>query len=495
MPSKKDLFSTQQLRELNLIKLLSQDKEAFDYKTICRQLDCSFITLQSELARLSTFPGISSFPYIESHLTIDYHKAYGPQKLYQSVLLDAPTLRLMESFFFNECHNLDTLASNLFISLSTLKRLIKRTNTYLKQTFDCKIDIKQFSIVGNEKQIRLFYLKYFSEAYDKHDWPFDDLVSESALEDLIHLSAKQLDAPIDYSLLHHLKIMAGVHLVRFSQGYRVNDVYPLAQDLCHQLEDESAFTDLHDKFETDFLEPLNCLALSEMFSAFFLEDVMVNFQKIPLADEDNQKVDFHDWSQLMLTIEKGLPLEIANKDEICRHLHNATILGDYDIYENFLIYDYRKPFLDYFKSNYPDLWQSLCDSIEATYDKKGVDMQDKDLNHMLYVLLINWDNLFMQLSNAISKQKLLVIEKGSCNVGQFLQGFAGQFFDITIHQEMDIKKAHIEGKYDLVLTDVSLEQIDGVDVYFFSQLVPSIALAELNKHLKHKIQNRFKLTS
>ncbi|XCY71049.1 helix-turn-helix domain-containing protein [Streptococcus iniae] len=45
-------FSTQQLRELNLIKLLSQDKEAFDYKTICRQLDCSFITLQSELVPL-----------------------------------------------------------------------------------------------------------------------------------------------------------------------------------------------------------------------------------------------------------------------------------------------------------------------------------------------------------------------------------------------------------------------------------------------------------
>lgn len=493
MPNKKELFSSQQLRELNLIKLLSQKTITGDYKKICRHLDCSFITLQSELAHLTTFPGISAFPYIEPHLTINFQKDSGPQKLYQSVLLEAPSLRLLEYFFFQTCHNLETLANKLFISLSTLKRLIKRTNNYLKQNFDCQINIKRFSITGNEKQIRLFYLKYFSEAYDHHEWPFENHLNEQTIEELIQLVSEKLDASINYPLFHHLKILTGVHLIRFSQGYRVNEIYPKSQLLCQKFKSDAQLCHIQRHFQNMFSEPLNCLTLSEIFSAYFLDDLIINCQQIPHCINSQEKITFYDWLELLDDIENLFPLHISNKTDICRLMHNATLLEDYDIYENFLVYDYRQPFLTYFEANYPDLWQSLRACIASVYDTKAIVAPDNRLNHLLYILLINWDNLFIQLSNAITKQKLLVVEKGACNVGQFLQAFAGQFFEISIHRERDIKKHHIEGLYDIVLTDVSLEQVDGTDIYFFSQLVPSLALAQLNQHLKMKIQDHFKI--
>lgn len=488
----KDLFSNQQLRELNLVKLMSQKMQAYDYKSICNYLDCSFMTLQTEIAHLSTFPEIQAFPYVEPHLSLSYQKEFGPQKLYQSILLEAPSLRLLEMLFFEEVESLDCLADQLFISLSTLKRLIKKTNRYLENAFKCQIDLRKLGLVGQEKDIRLFYLKYFSEAYDSHQWPFTPLVNERALSDLIDLIVTSLDTPMDRNHYRHLKVLAAVNFVRYSQGFTLENSDLPSQFLYQQIKDLQPMTQLAQRFLEDCGQPLDSKALSELFSAYSRNYLFFNDQKLSSAALERLSVPANAWQAVLERLQKQFDLELKNKKELCRILQEATILGEQDRHQNYLVFDYKEPYFNYFRSQYPDLCQVFSQALLLPFLKRGLSCSEKMRGQLLYIVLVYWDNLFLQLSHSIQKQKLLIIESGRANLGQFLQAFTGQYFDITIHDELEIDMDNICQNYDLVLTDVALEQTDDLDIYFFSQLVPHIALAQLNDHLRDKIQAHFK---
>ncbi|VTT41502.1 M protein trans-acting positive regulator PRD domain-containing protein [Streptococcus porcinus] len=496
MITTKELFSNQQLRSFNLLKLLNQEEHCCDYKDICHHLDCSFLTLQTEIAHLSTFSEIKSLPYKGPYLTLDYQKESGPQKLYQSILLETPSLRLIEAIFFEEFDSLDELAESLFISLSTLKRLIKRTNHFLQLVYGCHIDFKSITMIGKEEDIRLLYLKYFSEAYDCGQWPFVNRVNERAVMRLIDLIAQQLDAPVSHFFFHHLKVVAGVNIIRFAKGYRINHTYTRSTRLFQKLKEDPNLQELAQLFWQDFAQPLDALALSEIFSTYFHQEIIVNTQDdVPqtpaLVPEEINIISYKEWLETLESIQKRLSLPISNSKEIAKILHNATILKEHDAYQSYLVYDYKEPYIDYFQKSYPLLLEALKKALLAPFTKRGIACPEKQQQQLLYSLLVNWDNLFLHLSQAISQQKVLVIEKGTRNTGQFLKAFTGQYFDITIHDHYEIDMRAIRKKYDLVLTDISLEKSEGIDIYFFSQLVPSVALEELNHYLKEKVEKHF----
>lgn len=134
-------------------------------------------------------------------------------------LRESPSLKLLELLFFRDFSSLEELAEELFVSLSTLKRLIKKTNTYLSHTFAISIVTSPVQVSGDERQIRLFYLKYFSEAYKISEWPFGDILNLKNCERLLSLLIKEVDVKVHFTLFQHLKILSGVNLIRYYKGY------------------------------------------------------------------------------------------------------------------------------------------------------------------------------------------------------------------------------------------------------------------------------------
>ncbi|MEE3738500.1 helix-turn-helix domain-containing protein, partial [Streptococcus uberis] len=175
---------------------------------------------------MASFGEIRALPYVEPHLEVQYRPEFGPQKLFQSILNETPSMRLVEALFYKDFDSLEELAEALFTSLSTLKRLIKRTNVYLQLGFNCVINVRSVRIVGPEHSVRLLYLKYFTEVYDYYAWPFLDSINEIALTSLVDMTTSKFSHRVTHSLFAYLKIMSAVNLIRFSKGYRVNEVYP-----------------------------------------------------------------------------------------------------------------------------------------------------------------------------------------------------------------------------------------------------------------------------
>lgn len=80
--------------------------------------------------------------------------------------------QILESIFFNNTFTYDQLAEKLFVSRSSLIRSIKFINEEILK-FDFFIDTKPLKIVGNERNVRFFFITYFKDKYGLSSLPFD----------------------------------------------------------------------------------------------------------------------------------------------------------------------------------------------------------------------------------------------------------------------------------------------------------------------------------
>lgn len=488
MPFHKDIFTNQQVRELKLITLLQEHKSLLDYRKVCHYLDCSFLTLQTEISTLKTFPEIEDMSYQPSHLAITYKEQYGTQKFYQTILKDSPSLNLLKLIFFSECETMEELADKLFISLSTLKRLLKKTNSYLTTRYHFKVDLKKLVFIGEEKAIRLFFLKYFSEINSIDDWPFTPYIPKDLIEDLVSFVAEKQKWQMDFSQYQHLLIYATVNLIRYLDGYQKGNLSCLNHNLSKQLAQSPKNHFLRQRFHENFKKPLDDQTFTDLFSSFLSEELLCNPKQVSLSE--NKFLHFKTWRHLLLCLEGEIHLPITNKDEIIMRCHNALELGNEDFYLNFLVYDYRKEFLDYFSQDYPHFMQEVQKHANLMIREYPSEIIDYTVDHLTYLLLMTWENLFLHLSQHIEKQKLMVVERGKGSLGHFLQVYLGQFFEISIFTDYNL--AHLNtDDCDLIITDTLLSEMEGVTVLYFNKLVPAEVLCRLNDYLRKQLKLQF----
>lgn len=490
------LFTKQQWRELELIAYLTEHSERIGHKDsdLCKVLGSSLSTLQACVANLQFIDSVGSITYEEGYLTIEYNDHCGLQEVYQKAMRESQSLQLLSTLFFNEFGSLEELAEELFISLSTLKRLITRTNSYLKKEFGIKISTRPVMVIGDEHQIRLFYLKYFSEAYTISEWPFEDIVNQSNLERLITLMGKQTDVTIDFALFQHLKVLSSVNLIRFYQGFAINRKDQGLEHLfIEALKDSLEMKDLSSLFDLRFDIPLEETALSEIFSNY-LNDGLELGPLMQLKGEKKEKEapvrNIVSWISLLDDMERTLTLSISNKYDLARHLQNTIILEEEVISANFLIYNYKKEYLKYFYKHYRVIYETFVAYSSDLLVTEDQEISERTMEHLLYCLFTTWENIFLEISRSRHKLKLLVIEKSYSNVANFLKRYFGEFFDITSFNELGelkIDQTYLAQEYHVIVTDIILDQQEDSEVLFFSQMIPSVIAHKLNAFLRVRI--------
>ncbi|WP_165994874.1 helix-turn-helix domain-containing protein [Streptococcus catagoni] len=497
MPFNTGFFTNQQVRTLKLLMLMRAKKPYLDYKSICQRLNCSFLTLQTEIANLHSFPEVTDVAYISPHLKISYKDQYGTKKLYQSVLQDSPALRLLEILFYKPARSLDDLAEHMYMSLSTLKRLLNRTNQYLMAHFQICIDKKHLTFTGEETAIRLFFLKYFSESYDCHIWPLEQFIREEDMNQLVSYLLADKKAEVGFALHRHLKLLVAINFYRQSRGYYLHSPASVRETF-EVLTNHPELRPLSKRLSQKYQVHLSDQALSDMLSPYYSQRIVLNSELIPYQEVSplhRNDMPFASWLAVLDQLEAQLRIPMANKDQIVTVLNNAYMLGKADHHHNFLIYDPRQECMDFFKEEYPYFFSKLCQSLEELFKQKRLPCPESTLYDLVYILVAYWDNLYVHLSQMIQHHRLLVIEKGTSNVGQFLKAYAGQFFDIAIFKSPSLDVDYIRDNFDLVLTDIILPEIEGTDIYYFNKLIPSIALERLNHYLVKKVKEQFATAS
>lgn len=205
---------------------------------------------------------------LPSNIGIDYFQ----RNLYKSI----PAFTLLEYIFFNKKISDIEAEELLFISPSSIKRLILKMKNALLP-YGITISTSPFQIHGDERLIRSFFSTYFNERYSLEEWPFPNIHHPliDILIDYIHHYFKTSSDIVDY---HFLRIQLAVNITREMQGFPTILPYTILFEHRNLLYNEtfSEMTQLMQHFNLSSKESqsyLNQLVNWKFyFSTFFLDD-------------------------------------------------------------------------------------------------------------------------------------------------------------------------------------------------------------------------------
>lgn len=214
-----NLLTTSNQRKFELVQLLNQSDSFVHIDTLAERLNSKARIVYDDLREIAE-SDLSQIFHIESRskeYSIRFHDSCSIDSLGNYILKNNKCFQILEYTFFNENVTVDDLADIYHISLPTVYRLISRINKGLKNNFKLSFSTSPACLIGDEYEVRSFYLQYFTERYGMKEWPFTDINHDKLLK-LFTVFTDNLKFKLQYSDLTMLKYSLAVSHVRVSQG-------------------------------------------------------------------------------------------------------------------------------------------------------------------------------------------------------------------------------------------------------------------------------------
>lgn len=158
-----DILSNKLKRQLHLLELLFE-KENYRFQDIEKKLDCSAKTVRNDLNDIILYAkeihiqmdrDVGVTVTIAPHITEDY--------IYRTILKESIEFRFLEAILLNHYGSYLELCEELFISESTLRRIVKKINQVLKKH---QLTIRGLiKIIGKKETITQLMACLFQEKY------------------------------------------------------------------------------------------------------------------------------------------------------------------------------------------------------------------------------------------------------------------------------------------------------------------------------------------
>lgn len=131
----RNLLKSTEIRRLNFIEILTKESGWITTNQIAKNLNCSTRIIKEDIIffKENNFGFNIERSYLG--LRIHYQANNSIKTFYQANLNNSPAFKLLEIMFFNDDLKLTDLQDQLFVSHSSLYRLIKKINTSLIKSF------------------------------------------------------------------------------------------------------------------------------------------------------------------------------------------------------------------------------------------------------------------------------------------------------------------------------------------------------------------------
>lgn len=132
-----------------------QEHFQYNHTTLLNDLaDLNSIISPCEIIKTANLEYFLHFP---NNTNIEY--------VYSCFLQVAPEFRLLQQLIFNTYPSTEALAEALYVSNSTVKRMITRINQILLEKFSFKIQTSPLTFSGDETKIINFFIAFLKESY------------------------------------------------------------------------------------------------------------------------------------------------------------------------------------------------------------------------------------------------------------------------------------------------------------------------------------------
>lgn len=316
--------------------------------------------------------------------TLIYPDTISIDYLYQCILKNSLEFSLFEAVFFEKKERLEDYADYLFISVSTLKRMIQKINKAIAH-LNFQITTGPVQLVGNESLITSTMIMYFLERYRFDKLPFSRIQMKT-LDTLISSVIRKQEKFYNFPDLLLVKLILLVAIVRL-QHHHLGKL-----DLTIPEEFDISFANnffLRQAFKSIFRIELDKQTLIRLFYPFITGKFAFDYDHLMSLAQDNPEtlraVTLMDDFLQSLSQEFQLPL--ANKEQLLLELFNVYHLN---VGESYLLYNKKKVFLDNFLENAPQVTDFLARSIQkaSNLDKN---FEAHEIEQLAYIFITHWD--------------------------------------------------------------------------------------------------------
>ncbi|WP_282926788.1 M protein trans-acting positive regulator PRD domain-containing protein [Helcococcus kunzii] len=466
----REILNNAEQRRIKLVELMYFYGNSVDKNTMLSELKCKESSIRADIDYLNeNFGNIFYLQMLNNKITLKYLKKASISNFFYEVLNISPIFNLVESVFFKKTKTINELSDQLFTSISTIYRMIEKLNIATKKNYDIYLDTKDLVFVGDENNIRSFFIQYFSEKYGFSNWPFDDNYYNNFV-DLIKYIHEIAKIELIYCDLNSIMMVSMINLYRYKQGFLIKSkkdkVIPskFYLSLIENPEHEKRIKQLTSKLNI----PHDYRAYEEIFGFFMRDDFASSFDEI-IHNSNNGNSFEKSLVKIMkftYTLNIKYWIKLPNLDDLVVRLHNGCILFNTLPNSNSIFFDRNRLYTEKMYSRFPDfvtdVRQHLVEYIEELKGKST----EKEVDYLTYLFFTVWKDLIPQLYKRVRKIKVLVISRynyfHSRSVQDQLKLFFDFFMDITLCEEESIDLEYLENSdYDLIISDYNLpENID-----------------------------------
>lgn len=148
-----------------------------------------------------------------------YSKNVGElKKFILSMIKYTYSFRIITDFFFNNEVNVTKIATENFVSESTLRRKLKIFKDILNN-YELDVIAKKnvYQLVGSEIQIRKLYFRLFWDSYEGLEWPFKT-IEQAKVITVIENIVKKHNLTLTYHTKNRVSYIMAINFIRFHLG-------------------------------------------------------------------------------------------------------------------------------------------------------------------------------------------------------------------------------------------------------------------------------------
>ena len=459
----REVLEANERRQLVVIEHLYSSEEWLTLKDLAQRTASSERILKQDIVQLRE--KFSKEVLQTSHrgirLVLPPHKNI--DEIYRFALENSLAFNFIEKLIYDETKTVAELAEELFISSSTLFRLIKKLNVSLVkyyvqiQTNPCKL------VSESEDSIRYFYISYFSERYNSIDWPYKT-INQNFFEQLLLLLARVNHIPLDFPDFKRLKLWTAISFLRAQQG---NYTAIQSSNYTDMIPDFSKFQPVTGMIEKKLAITLDKAFIEQVFSIFINNHFAFSYESLMEEAKKNslvkKNVFYH--ADLLHNLSSQIGIPIPNFNHLLKEMYNISNFafkskkGQYP--PPFILFDQKKLFVHSIKELFPDFIKTAYSTLKL-YEKNIHETFSESAKYeIIYTMIIQWDHLIPELYNQKEKIQLLIVSDFDLEHAKMIQHLLHHYFRQEITTEIYTKpnfsmKQMKKLSYDVLVTTFTL---------------------------------------
>lgn len=472
-------------RQVSFIEVLFFKDDWITLGTIAEKLECSEKILRSNINIINNiYAPFQITTSVKRGIRILYPENYNLDFVYSITLGNSYEFNFLELIFFNESLKKGEVEECLFISPSSLNRIVKKCTSFFLQ-IGIRIETSPYRMIGDELKIQNFYVHYFLEKYLLDSSPFENKECQ-LINSMLEFFLRHYQDDSGFSGKKRLLFSSMTALIRLKNGHthKIREISEENEIIINEILKQA---DLMREFRRLMGFELTRSVLIQLFYVFFHDDYILSTNLFP-EKIHNPKVEenFALIDQFLEKLSEELMIGIQNKELLVLKIYNAQnfIFG-----KNYILHNKKIGFSQHIEQEYPFFITILKREIKSSFFPSAAnEFNDSFFNEVLYELIIHWTNLTKELTNAVRPIPVGIISDQDNEHAEFIRKLIdyrfGKYVSASIITSGNVK--FDQKNYDLVIATMS---------YFYQENfdIPIISINSVpNAHDWKNIQNKIK---